>query len=103
MSEPVRIDRYGREVRLDKYAMEYVKEDGDTWYITPCCDAGASVNDGPMYCKACFEDVDDAYGGVPEPLDEDMDDDERRRLEEWKAFERRAVARALGLPEGGGE
>lgn len=96
MSKPTRTDRYGREVRKDRFGLEYVKEDGMTWYITPCCDAGASINDGPMYCKACFEEVGYEYGGVPEPLDEDMDDDERRKLAEWKAWEREMVRKSLG-------
>lgn len=35
------------------------------YHPTPCCGASASISDGPMYCKACYEEVDDAYGNVP--------------------------------------
>ena len=38
---------------------------GDTYHPTPCCGAAASVNDGPMYCKGCYHEVDDAFGNVP--------------------------------------
>lgn len=35
------------------------------YHPTPCCGASASISDGPMYCKACYAEVDDAYGNVP--------------------------------------
>lgn len=39
----------------------------ETWpfHPTPCCGASASISDGPMYCKACYVEVDDAFGNVP--------------------------------------
>lgn len=60
------VDAIGMPVAFGEY-------DGETWtyYPTPCCGAAASISDGPMYCKACYEEVDDAYGGVPvEPFRE---------------------------------
>lgn len=37
-----------------------------TYHPTPCCGAAASCCEwGPMYCKACYEEVDGAYGNVP--------------------------------------
>ena len=38
---------------------------GFPFHPTPCCNAAASISDGPMYCKECYEEVDDLYGGVP--------------------------------------
>lgn len=35
------------------------------FHPTPCCGASASISDGPMYCKACYEEVDFAYGNHP--------------------------------------
>ena len=32
------------------------------WRLTRCCAAGTSINDGPLYCKACFAE---------QPLDAD--------------------------------
>ncbi len=41
------------------------------YHPTPCCGASASISDGPMYCKSCYGEVDDAYGNVPlEPFTE---------------------------------
>ena len=47
--------------------------DGQRWtyHPTPCCGASASISDGPMYCKACYREVDTAFGNVPlEPFRE---------------------------------
>lgn len=40
---------------------------GEPWpyHPTPCCGATASISDGPMYCKACYADVDFAFGNAP--------------------------------------
>jgi hypothetical protein len=37
------------------------------FHPTPCCGAAASISDPAygMYCKACYGEVDDAYGNVP--------------------------------------
>lgn len=39
--------------------------EGLSTYPTPCCGAAASIDDGPMYCKACYRAVPWSYGGVP--------------------------------------
>jgi hypothetical protein len=36
-----------------------------TYHPTPCCGAAASISDGPMYCKACYAEVDYAFGNAP--------------------------------------
>lgn len=38
-----------------------------TYHPTPCCGAAASISDPEygMYCKACFGQVDPAFGNVP--------------------------------------
>jgi len=41
------------------------------FHPTPCCGAAASCGEWGMYCKACYEEVDTAYGNVPvEPFRE---------------------------------
>jgi hypothetical protein len=37
------------------------------YHPTPCCGASASIfcDDGTMYCKSCYAEVDDAYGNHP--------------------------------------
>lgn len=40
-----------------------------SWHPTPCCGACASVGEWGFYCKACYGEVDPAYGNVPvEPV-----------------------------------
>ena len=47
----------------------FSERDNFPFHPTPCCGAAASINDGPMYCKACYAEVDNAFGNVPvEPL-----------------------------------
>lgn len=52
---------FGRHVFADGSVEEW------TYLPTPCCGAAASISDPEfgMYCKACYEQVDDAYGNVP--------------------------------------
>jgi hypothetical protein len=49
----------------DALGMPVAGVDSFPFHPTPCCGAAASISDGPMYCKACFAEVDDAYGNVP--------------------------------------
>lgn len=37
------------------------------YHPTPCCGASASISDPEygMYCKGCYEQIDDAFGNVP--------------------------------------
>lgn len=41
-------------------------EEPSAYHPTPCCGAAASISDGPMYCKACYHEVADWYGDVPQ-------------------------------------
>ena len=56
---------YGRHVFSDGEVEEW------TYLPTPCCGASASISDPEygMYCKACYAQVDPAFGNVPtEPI-----------------------------------
>lgn len=45
--------------------------EGFSFHPTPCCGAAASVGDYGFYCKACYGEVDPAYGNVPhDPITE---------------------------------
>lgn len=35
------------------------------YHPTPCCGAAASCGEWGMYCKACYHEVDAAYGNFP--------------------------------------
>lgn len=94
MSTTVRTDRYGRAVLLDRYGLEYVRgDDGEAWYITPCCDASAKGWETGTVCRACFRDIDPALGGIVEPLPEDMTDKDRAALEWSRDMTRRFLQR----------
>ena len=63
------IDALGLPVAYGRF--EYGDGQVEEWsYLpTPCCGASASISDGPMYCKSCYEEVDFAFGNVPtEPI-----------------------------------
>jgi hypothetical protein len=77
MSRPIRISVVPQTVpttasqhhpsatHVDVLGMPVAGVDEFPFHPTPCCGAAASVSDGPMYCKACYEEVDDAFGNVP--------------------------------------
>lgn len=50
---------------VDALGMPVAGVDGFPYHPTPCCGASASISDGPMYCKGCYEEVDYAFGNVP--------------------------------------
>ncbi len=35
------------------------------WRLTHCCGAGTSINDGPLYCRSCYEEVPPDYDTPP--------------------------------------
>lgn len=57
------IDVLGMPVKF--WVDPYGECDPFAFHPTPCCGASASISDGPMYCKACYAEVDDAFGNVP--------------------------------------
>lgn len=97
MSEVVRKDRYGRDVRLDTWGMAYVRdEDGFAFYITPCCDASAKGMEWGISCRGCYQDIDPSFGGVPEPFEEDMTEEQKEKLRKWNEWQAEMVRKALG-------
>lgn len=52
---------------IDALGMPVAFSEADNWpyHPTPCCGAAASISDGPMYCKRCYEEVDYAFGNYP--------------------------------------
>jgi hypothetical protein len=52
---------------IDALGMPVAFSEYNEWpyHPTPCCGAAASISDGPMYCKRCYEEVDYAFGNVP--------------------------------------
>jgi hypothetical protein len=52
---------------IDAIGMPVAFSKRNNWpfHPTPCCGASASISDGPMYCKGCYEDVDFAFGNHP--------------------------------------
>lgn len=35
------------------------------YHPTPCCGAAASISTDTMFCKACYDEVDPAFGNFP--------------------------------------
>lgn len=50
---------FGRHQFADGAVEEWV------YLPTPCCGAAASCGEWGMYCKACYGEVDEAFGNVP--------------------------------------
>jgi len=47
------------------YSQAHPDDPAWPYHPTPCCGAAASISDGPMYCKACYAEVDPAFGNHP--------------------------------------
>lgn len=43
---------------LDGYPYEHASDDTNAWRLTGCCAAMPGIDDGPLYCKSCFEEID---------------------------------------------
>ncbi len=54
-----------RATHVDALGMPVAGLGSWPYHPTPCCGASASCGEWGMYCKACYEEVDDAYGNVP--------------------------------------
>lgn len=61
------VDALGMPVAFGRHVFDDGEVEEWTYLPTPCCGAAASISDPEygMYCKACYEQVDDAYGNVP--------------------------------------
>ena len=65
------VDALGMPVAFGGLRFNDGSEERWSYHPTPCCGAAASISDPEygMYCKACYEQVDPAFGNVPvEPL-----------------------------------
>jgi hypothetical protein len=60
------VDALGMPVAFGEHTIQGHTERW-TYHPTPCCGAAASISDPiyGMYCKACYEQVDPAFGNVP--------------------------------------
>ena len=64
-------DALGMPVAFGEHTFADGETERWTYHPTPCCGAAASVGDWGFYCKACYEEVDPAYGNSPvEPFTE---------------------------------
>lgn len=43
---------------LDGYPFEHMGQNMTAWRLTPCCAAMPGIDDGPLYCKSCYEEAD---------------------------------------------
>lgn len=59
------VDAIGMPVATSRHTFSDGLTEEWTYHPTPCCGAAASISDGPMYCKACYGEVDPAFGNVP--------------------------------------
>lgn len=42
---------------LDGYPYEHMGESLTAWRLTHCCAAMPDIDDGPLYCKSCYEEI----------------------------------------------
>ena len=59
------VDALGMPVAFSTFTFDDGESETYTYHPTPCCGAAASISTGPMYCKACYGEVDFAFGNVP--------------------------------------
>ncbi|MDG4795043.1 hypothetical protein [Micromonospora sp. WMMD1082] len=54
---------------MDRYDLPYVERPWGLMYLSPCCLAAVTVfiDDGVLYCKKCYEQVEERLAAVPEP------------------------------------
>lgn len=58
------VDALGMPVAFGRH--EFGDGTVEEWtYLPTCCGAAASTSTGEMYCKACYREVDQAFGNVP--------------------------------------
>lgn len=43
---------------LDGFPYEHMGTDLTAWRLTGCCAAMPGIDDGPLYCKSCYEEID---------------------------------------------
>lgn len=70
-----RVDALGMPVAFVDLSFGEGTPDPWPYHPTPCCGAAASCDEyGTVYCKACYEEVDPAFGNYPvEPYREFTD------------------------------
>lgn len=92
------ITRYvAREVGIDMLTgfTVAVNNEGDAFYVTPCCGASAKGCDGYTGCRSCYTEVDSGLGGIPST---DWYAPHRRaQVDDTKDFLRGLMLRSLGL------
>ncbi|WP_238324055.1 hypothetical protein [Salinispora pacifica] len=54
---------------VDLHGLPYIDQSWGPMYLSPCCYAAATIftDDGVLYCKKCYEGVDERLAGRPEP------------------------------------
>lgn len=72
-----------------------VNQDGEAFYVTPCCGASAKGCDGYTGCRNCYAEVDPAIGGLPPA--QWWAPHQRYRLEAFAEFMHEVMMRSLGL------
>ena len=57
-----------RVVGADSVGSIAVNNDGDAFYVTPCCGASSKGMEDYTGCRKCYEEVDPELGGIPAAL-----------------------------------
>lgn len=54
---------------VDRHDLPYVERPWGPMYLSPCCLAAVTifVDDGVLYCKKCYQGVDERLAAIPEP------------------------------------
>lgn len=59
-----------RIIGRDASGRQVAECEGMRYYVTECCGASAKGAGDGVVCRACYQPVDDAYGGLPGPVEE---------------------------------
>ena len=83
-----------RVVGADPAGLEIaVNNEGNAFYVTPCCGATAKGLEDYVGCRSCYEEIDPALGGIPDV--EWFAPSERARIKKFNEWERSMVERSL--------
>lgn len=72
-----------------------VNNEGDAFYVTPCCGASAKGCDGYTGCRKCYTEVDPGLGGIA-PTDW-YAPHRRAQVDDTKNFLRDIMLKSLGI------
>jgi hypothetical protein len=72
-----------------------VNNEGDAFYVTPCCGASSKGMEDYTGCRRCYQEVDPGLGGIP--TTDWYAPHRRAQVDDTKNFLRDVMLRSLGI------